>query len=59
MLLKPVTVSHAMTKNVCLRQPIRPSVEVILAKGMTVLDAKTVIVQELQSQGFLKLDIDR
>jgi len=32
---------------------------VILAKGMTVLAAKAVIVEELQSQGILVLDIDR
>ena len=31
----------------------------ILAKGMTVLDAKAVIVEELHSQGILTLDIDR
>jgi len=34
-------------------------VEVILAKGMTVLDAKAVLVNVLRSQGILTLDIDR
>jgi len=32
---------------------------VILARGMTVLDAKAVIVEELRSQGIMSLDIDR
>ena len=31
----------------------------ILARGMTVLDAKAAIVEELASQGLLTLDIDR
>lgn len=31
----------------------------IVADGMTVLDAKTVIVNELRSQGILTLGVDR
>jgi len=34
-------------------------VEVIIAKGMTVLDAKIVIVDELRSQAILTLGVDR
>ena len=48
-----------MIKFVCLWQPIRLSVELIVAKGMSVLDAKTVIVHELRSQGIMTLGVDR
>ena len=43
----------------CSWQPIRSSVEVIIAKGMTVLDAKTVVVEELHTHGIMSLAVDR
>jgi ubiquitin C-terminal hydrolase len=40
-------------------EPMKFMVEVILARGMTVLDAKKVIVEELEAQRQLKVDVSR